>query len=181
MGEGSYDWRSFMKRHWGAVGVFAAGAILAFAWAVYVFWWFTGDAQSTGLVPGVLSLWTMGHLLSFILYSIFWELLLVGVPVAIAAVAAWRWWKRLPVEERAGLRFGRHSRSKGGGGASLLICLAFALKVYLDGNWDVPISAFTVNYVVGSMITILEWAAVILGIPAAIALAWWVNREMRRP
>jgi len=34
---------------------------------------------------------------------------------------------------------------------------------------------------VGSMVTILVWSLVIFGIPAAIALAWWLNREMKRP
>lgn len=175
------DWRGFMRRHWGAALVFVIAAALAFAGAVYVFWWFAGSAQSSGLVPSVLGLWTTANLVNFILYTVFWELLLVGVPVGIIAVAAWQWWKRLPAEERTGYRMGRRSRTAtGGGGFSFLFFIAFIIKVYLDGKWNVIIATFTLDYVVGSMITILVWGLIIFGIPAAIALTWWVRREMRK-
>ena len=175
------DWTGFMRRHWGAVAVFVVGAAAALAWAVYVFWWFSQSAQSSGLVPSALGFWTMGNLLTFIVYAILWEILLVGIPVAVAAIAAWTWWRRLPYEERTGYRWGRRSRSAGGGGgASFLFFLAFCLKVYLDGNWNVPISTYTLNYVIGSMITILGWVAVIFGIPVAIGMTWWIHHEMKK-
>jgi hypothetical protein len=178
--EGS-DWRSFVKRHWGAVTIFAVAAALFVAEAVYVFWWFVGSAQSSGLVPLLLGRWTMGNLVSFILYSILWELLLVGIPVAVAAIIAWMWWKRLPLEERAAYHMGGRSRSAGGsGGVSLLFFIAFCIKVYLDGNWDVPFATYTLNYVVGSMITILVWGLIIFGIPIAIGLTWWIHHEMKK-
>lgn len=171
-----------MRKHWGVVAVFVVACALAFAGAVYVFWWFVGNAQSTGMVPSRLGLWTMGNLVTFILNSIFWELLLIGIPVVIGAVIAWQWWKRLPEEERRGYRLGRGSRGTGGsGGVSLLFFIAFCIKVYLDGNWNAPVATFTLNYVVGSMITILEWTAVIFGIPIAIGLIWWVHHEMKKP
>jgi len=176
---GGSDWRIFMRRHMGAIAALVVAAALVIAWSAYIFWWFTGNAQSSGLVPGTLGLWTMGNLVSFILYAIFWELLLVGVPVIIGVAVIWQWWRRLPDEERLTYRFWRSRSARGSGGVSFLIFIAFCLKVYLDGNWNVPISSFTLNYVVWSVITILEWAAVILGIPAAIALAWWLSREMR--
>jgi len=116
------------------------------------------------------------------LYSIFWELLLIGIPVAIAAVAGWLWWRRLPSEEKMEYRFfGRRGRATGGGGGvSLLFFIAFCIKVYVDGNWNVAIGTWTFNYVVYSMLTILIWVVVIFGIPAAIALVWWINHEMRK-
>jgi len=152
---------------------------LAFIWVVYVFLWFVGSAQSSGLVPGTLGLWTMGNLVAFILCAVFWELLLVGIPVAMAAVVAWSWWKRLPYEERSEYRFGRRSRPAGG--ISLLLFIAFCIKVYIDGKWNVPMTAFTLNYVVGSTIAILEWGLIVFGIPGAIALAWWIGHEMTKP
>ena len=177
--EGS-EWRGFLKRHWGTALVFGMALVLASAWGVYVFWWFTGNAQSSGLVPSHLGLWTIGHLLTFTIYAIFWELLLVGVPVVIGIVLAWRWWTGLPPEERSGRLFGRPGRGgRRGGGASFLFFLAFCLKVYLDGNWDAPIATFSLNYVVGSMITIIAWAAVIFGVPATIVLVWWMRRQSR--
>jgi fatty acid desaturase len=179
--EGS-DWRRFTRRHLGVIAVLAVACVLAFAGAVYVFWWFAGNAQSTGLVPGTLGLWTMGNLVNFILYTIFWELLLVGIPVAVGAVIGWLWWKRLPEEERKGHHFGGRSRSAGGGsGVSFLFFIAFCVKVFIDGKWNAPIATFTLDYVVGSIITILEWGLVIFGIPGAIALAWWIRRETKKP
>jgi len=136
-------------------------------------WWIVGHAQSTGIVPSTLGLWTMGNPANFIIYSVLWELLLVGVPVAVAAIVAWIWWRSLPHEERMGYYWGKRSRSAGGsGGIGFLFFVAFPIKVYVDGNWNTPISTFTLNYVVGSMITILEWVAVIFGIPIAIGGAW---------
>ena len=171
------EWKGFLRRHWGAAAVFVTTMILAFAWGVYVFWWFAGNAQSSGLVPDTIGLWTVGDLLTFAIYAVFWELLLVGIPAVIGIVLAWRWWTGLPKEERRGRPFGRAGRAgRGGGGFSFLLFLAFCLKVYFDGNWDVPIATFSLSYVVGSMITIITWASVILGIPAAIVLVWWIRR-----
>ncbi len=166
------------------VAVFAVAGILAFAGAVYVFLWFVGNAQSTGLVPRTLGLWTTANLVSFIVNAIFWELLLIGIPVVVGAVGGWLWWKRLPDEEARGYRFfGKRSRrtSSGGGGVSLLFFVAFCTKVYLDGNWNIPISTWTLDYVVGSMILILEWALILLGIPVAIGVILWMRHEMKKP
>src|SRR5713226_4773013 len=93
------DWKRFMGKHWRTVATFVVAAILAVASAVYVFLWFVGNAQSTGLVPRTLGLWTMANLVSFILNAIFWDLLLVGIPVVVAVVVAWLLWKRLSGEE----------------------------------------------------------------------------------
>jgi hypothetical protein len=177
------DWKRFLRKHWGMVAVFVVAAILAFAGAVYVFLWYVGNAQSTGLVPRALSLWTMSNLVNFILKGIFWELLLIGIPVVVAGVAGWLWWRRLPAEEQRGYRFfGRRTgRTRGGGGVSLFFFIAFCIKVYLDGNWNIPISTWTLDYVVGSMVLILEWSLIVLGIPAAIAVVWWMRHEMKKP
>ncbi|MCP8314191.1 MAG: hypothetical protein H3Z53_07470 [archaeon] len=179
---GSESWKKFLRKHWNMVALFVVAAILAFVGAVYVFLWFVGNAQSTGLVPATLGLWTMGNLVTFILYAIFWELLLIGVPVALAAVAGWQWWKRLPSEEKKEYHlFGKRSRTtSGGGGISLLFFIAFCIKVFIDGNWNVAIASWTLNYVVDSMITILIWAAVIFGIPIAIGIIWWMHHEMKK-
>ena len=177
------DWKRFMRKPWRTVATFAVAAILAVGSAVYVFLWFVGDAQSTGLVPRTLGLWTMENLVSFILDAIFWELLLVGIPVVVAVVVGWLLWKRLSGEEMRGYRlFRKRSRtSRGGGGVSLFFFIAFCVKVYLDGNWNVPIGSWTLDYVVGSMVLILEWTLIILGIPAAIAVVWWTRHVMKKP
>jgi hypothetical protein len=179
--EESPDWKKFIRKHWTIVPIFVVAVIFAIAGAVYVFWWFAGNAQTVGLVPSTLNLWTMNNVVMFVLHLIFWELVLIGIPVAIGAILGWQWWKRLPEEEKEEHMFGRRSRSRNAEGAiSPLLFIAFALKVYIDGNWNVAISTFTLDYVVGSMITILIWTAVVFGIPAMIGVIWWIRHEMNK-
>jgi hypothetical protein len=97
-------------------------------------------------------------------------------------VIAWQWWRRILENEWRGFRFGkRPGKGRGGGGGSLLFFIAFCIKVYVDGNWNVPIATFTVNYVVNSFVLILAWVAVIIGIPGTIVAVWWVRREIKKP
>ena len=176
-------WNRFLKRHWKIFAAFIVAAILAFVGAVYVFIWFTRDAQATGLVPSSLGVWTMANLVLFILHAIFWELVLIGIPVAVGAIIGWLWWRNLADAEKREYNLSpKSSRSRGAGGAvSPLLFIAFAIKVYVDGNWNKAISSYTLNYVVGSMITILIWIAAILAIPATIGLVWWIHHEMNKP
>jgi ABC-type thiamin/hydroxymethylpyrimidine transport system permease subunit len=175
------DWKKFMKKHWKIAAVFAVAVILVVVGAVYVFLWFVGDAQTIGLVPTTLAQWTMGHVVTFILHLIFWEFVFIGIPAIIGAVAGWQWWKRLPEEEKREYHFGKRSRSTGGsGGVSFLFFVAFCIKVYIDGNWNVAIASWNLDYVVGSMVTILIWTAIIFGIPAAIIAILWLSHELRK-
>jgi len=176
------DWGKFFRKHWNMLAVFVVAAILAVAGAVYVFVWFVGNAQSTGLVPATLNMWTMNHVLLFILHAIFWELVLVGIPAAIAAIVGWQWWKRIPEEEKKEYNLStKGSRSSTASGAvSPLLFIAFAIKVFVDGQWNAPIAGWSLDYVVGSMITILVWIAAIFAIPAIIGLVWWISRETNK-
>ena len=178
----SKNWKKFLKKHWNIVAVFVVAVILAVVGAIYVYLWFVGEAQSTSLVPSTLGLWTMGNIVMFILHLIFWELLFIGVPAIIGAVAGWQWWKRLPDEEKKEYQFfGKRSRTTGGGGGvSALLMIAFAIKVYIDGNWNVAIGNWTLNYVADSMMSILIWGLIIFGIPAGIIGLVWLNREIKK-
>src|SRR5438445_11489562 len=114
----------------------------------------------------------MANLVNFILKAIFWELLLVGIPVVAAVVVGWLLWKRLSDEEMRGYRlFRKRSRTtRGGGGVALFFFIAFALNVDLGGNSSVPISTWTVDYVVGSIVLTLPWTLMSLGIAQAIGV-----------
>ena len=175
--ENNPGWKRFIRKHRATFAVFAVAVALAAAGAVYVLWWFAGNAQATSLVPSTLDLWTMGNIITFALHLIFWELVLIGIPVAVGAGVGWQWWRRLPIEEKAEYHLsGGRSRSRSAEGAiSPLLFIVFAIKVYIDGNWDVAISTWTLDYIVGSMITILIWIAVIFAIPAAIGFLWWIT------
>jgi hypothetical protein len=180
---GSEGWKKFLRKHLNMVALFVVAVILASVGAIYVFLWFVSNAQSTAMVPTTLGLWTMGHLVTFILYAIFWELLLIGVPVILAAVAGWLWWRRLPSDEKKEYHFfGKRSRatSGGGGAVSLLFFVAFCIKIFIDGNWNVAFATWTFDYLMYSMLWILIWILVIFGIPTAIGVIWWINHKMKK-
>jgi hypothetical protein len=172
-------WKRFISNHKAAFAAFILAAIIAAAGAVYVFVWYTGIAQATGLVPSTLNLWSMSNLVWFILYGIFWELVLIGIPAGIGAIIGWLWWKRLPESEKRQYNLSRKGSkgSSAGGAISPLLFIAFAIKVYIDGNWNQAIASYTLDYVVGSMVTILIWIVVIFAIPAIVGLIWWVRHR----
>jgi len=176
-------WRKFMRKHWGVVALFVFGAILALAGAVLVYLSFVGNVQLTGLVPATLGLWTMGYLVTFCLNLIFWEALLIGGPVALAAAAVWQWWKRLPAREKKDYRAlgGRRSRAaRGGGSISFLVFIVFCIKVFVDGNWNVAFATWTFNYLVYSLLTACILVLVIFGIPAGLGIIWWVRHGAKK-
>ena len=173
--EKSSNWKKFLKKHWNIAAIFLAAGILALIAAVYVFLWFVANAQSSGLVPATLGMWTMGNMITFILHAIFWELLLIGIPVAIAGTLGWQWWKRLPKEEKSNLSWKGSKSSRAEGAISPLLFIAFVIKVYIDGNWNIAISTWKLDYVIGSMVTILIWLAAIAAIPATIGLILWLS------
>jgi Sec-independent protein secretion pathway component TatC len=178
----SITWRKFLKHHWNMLVYWIIAAIIAAIGAVLVYLCFVGDAQSTNMVPMILGQWTMGNIVTFILHLVFWELLIIGIPVAIAAIIGWIWWKQIPDEERKEYQFfGKGSRTeRGGGGISVLFFVAFCIKIYIDGNWNVAIGSWTLDYVVDSMITLLVWGAIIFGIPAIIIGLIWISRQIKK-
>ena len=178
----SSTWRKFLKHHWNMLVYWIIAGAIAMIGAILVYLWFVEDAQSTGMVPTILEEWTMNHMVTFMLHLILWEVLIIGIPIAIAAIVGWLWWKQIPAEEREEYQFfGKGTRTEqGGSGISVLFFVAFCIKVFVDGNWDVAIASWTLDYVVNSMITILVWAAVICGIPAIIIGVLWLINEAKK-
>jgi len=179
-------WKTFIRKHGKMLALIIAAAVVAVIGMILVLLWFVGDAQATSLVPRTLNLWTLGYLVTFLLHLIFWEIILIGIPVIIVLAALYFfWWKKLPAEERCDYRrrhlFGKKSRSRDGGGAfTFLVNIGFIIKVYVDGNWNVPFATWTVDYLVTSYLWVIIWMAVIFGIPLAIGGAWWLHREMKK-
>jgi hypothetical protein len=176
----------FLRKHWQMFVLWIVVAVLAFIGAINVFLWFVGEAQATGLVHETLDGWAMSHLVTFILHVIFWELVLIAIPVIIVIVAIWQlWWKKLPDEERKEYRrrklFGKRSRRADGGGfISLFINIVFIIKVILDGNWEKHFADWTFDYLVYSYLWALAIVLIIIGIPMAIGATWWLRHEMKK-
>jgi hypothetical protein len=180
----SVAWKKFLKRRWGAAALAGVGAAVAIIGAVLVFLWYAGEAQASGLVPSSLAAWSIGSLVDFLLHLAVWEIFLIAIPAAVAAIVAWAWWKRLPFEERMEYERGgnkrKNRRSDAGNGFSFLFFLVFLLKVYLDGNWNLPFSSWTFDYLVDSMVWVFVSVLIVFGIPALIAGLWWLRRQVNR-
>jgi hypothetical protein len=56
----------------------------------------------------------------------------------------------------------------------------FAIKIWLDGNWGVPIATWEFDYLVYSCIWALIWVAAIVGIPMLLGATWWIRHEMNK-
>ncbi|MDO9536933.1 MAG: hypothetical protein Q7J68_01275 [Thermoplasmata archaeon] len=177
--------KKFAARHWKAIAMIVVGIALAVIAMLAVFVWFVGDAQDTGLVPSRLGGWSVGSCVTFFLHLLFWEIVLVVIPLIVAAILIYYlWWKRLPAEERAEYRrmkiFGRSKSTKGGSGISFVVNLLVLLKVYLDHNWNTPFSSWSVDYVVSSYLWALMWILIIVGVPVLIGAVWWLKRQASR-
>ena len=179
-------WKKFLRNHWRLCVLFIVVAALAIIGAIYVFLWFVGDAQFTGLVPESLGLWSMGYLVTFLLNLLFWEVIYVVIPVLIAIGLIYTLgWKKIPDEERKEYKrahlFGkRNKRSESGEGISFLIFIVFIIKVYLDGNWGVPFATWEFNYLVYSWLLALILVLAIFGIPILIGGTLWLRHEMKK-
>lgn len=177
-------WIIFLRKHWQISILFILGIILAATGAILVYLWFVAEAQATNLIPSTLNLVTMNHFITFVLHLIFWEAIYIGLPVIIAVLSIYfLWWKPLPDEERNEYKrrhlFGSESsNSDKSGGISFLIFIAFIIKIYLDGNWNMPIASWSVNYLVYSIIWSLIWIVIIFGIPIGLGLIWWIRYKI---
>ena len=97
----------------------AIGALLVFLWVVE-------NGQATGLIPKLLGEWTVGHFITFILHMILWELLFIGIPLAVAAFLIYlQWWRKLPEEEKWTSR--GISAGKSSGGISFLVTIVWLI------------------------------------------------------
>ena len=180
-------WKKFIKKHFQMLVLMIVACILAFMVTVGVFLWFVADAQSTGLVPELLGEWSIGYVITFILNLIFWEIILVVIPVIIAiALIYFLWWKKLPEKERKEYKEGhlffggRKHRTDIGGGISFLINIFFIIKVYLDGNWGLVFQDWEFDYLVYSYLWALIWVLIIFGVPMLIGGLWWLSRKMKK-
>lgn len=179
-------WNKFLSKHWKMFALFIAGIVIACIGVLRVFLWFVEEAQLTDLVPESLGLWSMGHFISFLLNLIFWEAILIGIPVVIfVLIIYFVWWKQLPETERKeykdGDLFGKNSKSKDAGGAiTFVINVFFIIKIRLDGNWDKPFADWTFDYLVYSYLTALFWLLLICSIPLVLGGLWWITKNMKK-
>ena len=168
--------RKFLRKYWKMAIVLAAFFSAAVAGLILVFLWFVAHAQATALVPDTLGLWSIGYLFTFILHTLFWELVLVVSWVIVGVVVIYlKWYKILPAEDTEGWpKRGRREESDAFG---FFVGIIWLIIVWLDGRWETAFEDWTFNDWVYSMGAALLWMFLIIGIPVGLYFLWWINKE----
>ena len=184
-------WKKFLKKHWKMSILIVIGIVITAICAFLVFLWFKDYAQVQAIVPvpAYIEDWSVGIIVGFILRLIFWEFIIIGIPViAAAGVIFLQWWNKLPEEEKEeyksepkkkGPRRGITAGS-GGGLFSFLVLIAWLIIVYAGGMWDTTFQFWTLNYLVSTWIWAIIWILIICGIPIALFVIFWLRRELKK-
>ena len=173
-------WKRFVKRHWKLTLLAAAGIAATVIAALLVFLWVVASTQANGMVPSSLGAWNLGHVVTFILNVILWEILLVGIWVAAVGAAAYMlWYRKLPAEERKEYEGGpRRARSTGrNGGFSFFVWVVWLVLVWTQGRWNLPFELWTFNDFVYSWIEAGLIVLVIVGVPGILYVIWVLRRR----
>ncbi len=181
-------WKQFLKKHRTIALVAIAGIIGAFISAVYVFLWRATGTEAVTRYPPTLDLWTVGFVITLVIDLILWEILLIGIPVIAGIIILYMlWWKKLPADEQQAINIsprGKNPQKKGkrrsGSGAfNFLVTITWLIIIFVNGMWDTAFKLWSFTYLINSLISAFLWDLLILGIPAAIALTWWLRREFK--
>jgi hypothetical protein len=187
MSELDERWKKFLKKHWEVVLAIGIGIIGAIIGGILVFLWRVGAAPAALGVPANIGDWTIGYTVTFILNVIWYEFLLVGLPVIAAIIViVFVWWNQLPEEEKEELKEEpKKSRPRramtgasGGGIFGLLYQLTWLIVIWSRGYWNTAFSAWGFSAFVNTMLWALIWDLIIFGIPIAIIVILWVRHEV---
>ena len=170
-------WKKKIKEHIPLLIVVIIAVVFAFIGALVVIIWFIETspigAQGTALIGD----WSLDWIVGFYILVILFELLFVGIPAGLFfGVGGYIWWKRLPDEEKAEFK-AREKKNKhrkrnagGSGGGGLLMFIAYAIYMGVQGNYYAPFSSQPYSYWVYGMFYTLMWMLIIFGIPICIIL-----------
>ena len=168
--------RNFLRKYWKMNVVFAALAIAALVEAVLVLLWVIADMQSLGLIPATLGLWSVGHIVTFILHLIFWELVLVGLWVIVAAALVYlKWYNNLPEEDKFPKR--ERGRREEGDAFGFFIGITWLIIIWFTNRWDLTFNAWTVNDWVFTWLYAFGIDLLIIGIPVLLYFIYWIRKE----
>ncbi len=169
----------FLRKYWRMALVFVAVIAAAVIGAAIVLVWFVAIAQTTALVPATLGLWSIGHVILFILHLVFWEIVLVGSWVlVIVLVIIFQWYMKLPEKDREGWpKRGRREESDAFG---FLVGITWLIVVWVDGRWNLAFESWTFNDWVYSFLAAFAWDLLIFGVPIALGFLWWIRKEMEK-
>ena len=167
-------WKKIIKNHWLAFIIFIIGCICTLAGAIYVLFWHIETSSIGVMGTATIGEWTLSWIWQFFIYLIFWELLFVGIPAAIAFGVGWIIFKkRLSSEEK--YEFDnrdkqKHRKSSAGGAFGIFMFIVFSIYMYIKGDFYTPFDNYGYSYWIYSWFEALGWLLIIFGIPIGIIL-----------
>ncbi len=177
-------WKKFLRKHWKMVVIIAGAIVGAAIGAVFVFLWVKTTTVAATPALATLGNWTMGYGMTFFLSILLWEFLIIGLPlIAAVIVILILWWYKLPDDEREEYKGDpkkkkSKKRRNGGSGISFVVFIVWLIIVFVDGLWNTPFSAWTLDDLIFSALWAWGWVLLIGGIPIAIGAIWWLRREV---
>ncbi|MFX0003910.1 MAG: hypothetical protein ACFE9C_00530 [Candidatus Hodarchaeota archaeon] len=170
-------WKNKIKEYFKTFIVIIVAGVVAIIGAVLVFFWFMYTSPIGGQGTWLIGQWTLMHIVCFFILLILWELLFVGLPVALFfGVGGYIWWSRLPEEKKKEFRDrekkkthrARDAGGSGGGGAFLFIVYCIYMAVL--GYYDVPFGTYRYSFWIEHWFYMIAWILIVLGIPACLIL-----------
>ena len=180
-----YQWKKLLRKNRKAFSAFIVAMILAFIGFILVMVWYIETSPLGGQGSWTFDQWTLNYVIGFLIQSILWELLFVGIPlIAFLGIFGYLWWTNLSDETKeefksldadSKLKKGKKTQNKkyqSGGGGSFFLFIVMCIMVAIDGNWSTRFgdlsqgySYFIYAYMFGMM-----WIGIIIGIPIVIAV-----------
>ncbi len=170
-------WKRKIKEHYKTFIVIIIAGVCAIIGLLLVLFWFMQTSPIGGQGSWLFNDWSLMHVVCFIILLILWELLFVGIPVALFfGVGGYIWWNRLSEEKKQEFRdrekkkTHRAREAGGGGGFGLFMFIAYCVYMAVQGYYDVSFGTFPYSFWIYSWFLTLMWILIVLGIPACLIL-----------
>ncbi len=166
-----FPWE-LLKKYWKFIAIFITGGFIAFIGAILVLLWYVETSAIGGQGAWTIDQFSIGSIVTWVIFFIIFELVIIGIPTAIilGGLALW-WWINLPQEEKDQFGGGKPTkRGAGSGGWSFLTLIVFLIMIFLHGNWNTPLGTLSYSYL------IFTWlgAFIISGIPFVLGGLIWL-------
>ena len=186
--ENAIFWKKIIKKYWYFVLVYTIAII---GLIIGIFLVLKGYIESPDIAGG--GSWTfndfsLGTAILWVLFLCLREFLLVFLPFIsfCGILTVIIWYKVLTDEEKRALKNmekkEKHGKKikKGGSGMSVLFFIAFAIAVYLDGNFWVPAGNLSYSYYIFAWLVGFFWTLIVLGIPILIGGMLYLRKKWKQ-
>ena len=172
-------WKGKLRKHKNALFILIIAGICVFIGFILVMLWVIEANPFVDPRTYGFNTWTLNYVVGIMILMVLWELLLVGVPVALFfGLGGYLWWRGLPEEEKQEMKERdkkkrSHKAEKyggGGGGFSFIMFIAYCIYIAVDGNYNAQFGSRPYTYWLYSYMLTFMWIFIVLGVPTAIIL-----------